>query len=44
MDKVLRYPRSLPARAMRAARRALGSKRLLELLQAYLERLPPCCM
>jgi hypothetical protein len=44
MDKALRRPFALPARALRAARRVLARKRLLELLQAWLERLPPCCM
>jgi len=44
MDKALQHPLALPARVLRAARRVLGRKRLFELLQAYLERLPPCCM
>jgi hypothetical protein len=44
MDRVLRHPLALPARALRAARRVLGRKKLIELLQAWLERLPPCCM
>jgi hypothetical protein len=42
MDKP--RPFALRWRALRSARRIFGSKRLVELLQAYLERLPPCCM
>ena len=50
MDNALQHPLALPRRALRAARRVLGRKevlgrkKLIELLQAYLERLPPCCM
>jgi len=44
MDRALRHPLALPQRALRAARRVFERKRLVELLQAYLERLRPCCM
>jgi hypothetical protein len=44
MDRALRDPLLLPARVLRAARRVLERKKLIELLQAWLERLPPCCM
>jgi hypothetical protein len=44
MDSVLRHPLALPGRAFRAARHVLARMKLIELLQAYLERLPPCCM
>jgi hypothetical protein len=44
MASALEYPLALPRRALRTARRVLERKKLVELLQAYLERLPPCCM
>jgi hypothetical protein len=44
MDSALQHPLALPRRMLRAARRVLGRKNLVELLQAYLQRLPPCCM
>jgi hypothetical protein len=44
MDSALHHPQALPGRALRAARRILARKKLVELLQAYLQRLPPCCM
>ena len=43
MDKALPGPLTLRRRVLRAARRIFERKRLVELLQAYLERLPPCC-
>jgi hypothetical protein len=44
MASARQHPLALPRRALRAARRVFGRKKLVELLQAYLERLPPCCM
>ncbi len=44
MDRALRRRLTFPGRVLRATRRAFGGKKLVELLQAYLERLPPCCM
>jgi hypothetical protein len=44
MDKTVRGPFTLRRRVLRAVRLVLGRKRLVELLQAYLERVPPCCM
>jgi hypothetical protein len=44
MASALLHPLALPKRALRAARRVLSRKKLVELLQTYLERLPPCCM
>ncbi len=44
MASALQHPLALPRRALRAARCILSRKKLVALLQAYLERLPPCCM
>jgi hypothetical protein len=44
MARAIRHPLALQARVLRAARRVLERKKLIELLQAWLERLPPCCM
>jgi hypothetical protein len=42
---VVERARPIPRNSFgRVARRMFGQKKLMELLLAYLERLPPCCM